>query len=569
MANGIDGLLNTAKSSLNAQSQAIRVIGNNIANVNTEGYNRRRIDLSPLVPSNLSESSFGAGVTVEGVTRIADQFIDNTLLTRIAERSKSEARSELLSRAETPFSLDDSIQTIGTALTDFFNSIEDLKLDPSDTGLRTKFINKGQELTKVIRDTSNIISSLQREADDRIKFSVGEINRLSSDIASLNQQIAQTENSNQDNLTLRDQREQSLRELSELVSFKTIENSEGELVVYLENGFSLVAGSNVRNIEYTVTPSFGNNPPGLDGSLLGSIVYDYDSNPAVDTHIDLTGMMAAGEGKVAGLLAVRGVQSSTDTTIFDAQGDLIELGKRLEAISLHLLTNFNKAFRGDDTTTAALEGDDPLTLTVIEGEAVRRDVSGNPEKVAEAFPAFGVSGLTDAQIDADANQDPNYTNDLQNLIVNPPNITSFARLIDFRIAAPYEVATALDADNTTPAIPEIADGDARNLDRMLAVRDSVISLPAGALGTYVPGENLQGVYTDLVSLVGGVTASAKADLDFRTQREDQAKALRGQVSEVSIDEEFANLIDFQRVFEGSARMIRIGDELFQELVNIL
>src|ERR1044071_3336523 len=74
--------LNTALSALYAQRRALDITGQNVANVNTEGYSRQRVELSPVEnvtePARYSVSSgVGDGVRITGVTRLHNEFMTN------------------------------------------------------------------------------------------------------------------------------------------------------------------------------------------------------------------------------------------------------------------------------------------------------------------------------------------------------------------------------------------------------------------------------------------------------------------------------------------------------------
>ena len=102
---GISGLLDISRRALNAQSTAIRVIGDDIANVNTPGYTRRRADIVSTAPATTG-LEVGTGVEVQRITRIVDKFLNQELVTRTGERASANIKSEFLDRAQAPFHLD-------------------------------------------------------------------------------------------------------------------------------------------------------------------------------------------------------------------------------------------------------------------------------------------------------------------------------------------------------------------------------------------------------------------------------------------------------------------------------
>ena len=76
----INSLLYYARDSLTAHQMAISVVGANIANVNTPGYNRQRADLVTIGAVNIKGSDAQVGVSVDQVARIYDRYIDSQII---------------------------------------------------------------------------------------------------------------------------------------------------------------------------------------------------------------------------------------------------------------------------------------------------------------------------------------------------------------------------------------------------------------------------------------------------------------------------------------------------------
>jgi flagellar hook-associated protein 1 FlgK len=541
---GITELLNISRSSIFAQSQTIQVIGNNVANVNTPGYSRRQTELVNRVTSSAGANVFGAGVDINKVIRHVDNFLTTELNAKVRDRAESGARNEILARAETAFPLTGGAGTIGYELSEFFSSLEDLAANPSQIPLRTQVISQGNALTNAISSTYNTLAGLQREADNRIEFLVADVNRLSAEIATLNGQITASEIGDQQNLALRDQRDKALKDLSEKIGVTTVENSQGAVLVQLSNGFGLVTGNTSNDLEFSRGPSFapvGGYPPGLDGSSMGFIVFDFDRTATV-SHVDLTNLVAAGGGEIGGLLRVRGIQADTDTSTFDAQGDLVEIASRVEAIARDLLTRFNETYVGPD--------EDSSTAGVVEPSS--GDLNGLPPEV---FGLFTFTGAVDSDADGVATT--------ADLIAS--NVSSFASIIQFAISQPSRVAAALDldpADGSTSFAP----GDSSNIQALLNLRDDPV---AYSVGNFSGTSTIEELYGLTVAYAGGVKRTAQNEHQIRVEREKQVEQLNASVSGVSLDEEFASLINYQRAYEASARMIKLGDELLNEIVQLL
>lgn len=541
---GIGALLDISRRALQVQATSLRVLGNNIANVNTPGYNRRNAEIVSVATSGAAENGFGQGSAISRTVRVVDSFYDRELLTRTNDRAKVETQDEFLGRAESLFPLDGSTGTIGSELTGFFSSLEDLTANPSNIALRQQVIDHGNSLVTSIRQTYGSLASLQREADTRIGYEVSEVNRIASEIAQANVKIAATETATQQDLTLRDQRDQLLRELAEKISFNTVEDSSGAVLVTLDNGFGLVTASTSRQLSFTPAPSFdASPPPALDGGTLGYIVYDNDPSATTqDTNIGA--LLAQGGGTIAGLLKVRGNQALTDSSPFDVQGDIPEVASRVEAISRWLLSNFNTTYRGADED-GGTAGNQPSSF----------DLNGaNPQ-------IYGMFDTTGGLSDANGNLSPD------DLAANlTPTQQNFSSILSFKITDPRNIAAAYDL-NPAAGATSWAPGDSTNLNNLIALRNTKYNFSVGHFTA--SQQTIEDVYNTTVSYVGGIKGTSANELSIANDREAQMKELRNGVSGVSLDEEFANLINYQRAFEAAARMVKTSDDLLGEIIGLL
>lgn len=75
-------------------------------------------------------------------------------------------------------------------------------------------------------------------------------------------------------------------------------------------------------------------------------------------------------------------------------------------------------------------------------------------------------------------------------------------------------------------------------------------------------------YNSLVGQVGVTTARANNELISQGDLVSQLKNIRESVSGVSLDEETAKMIEYQKGFEASARLIRTADEMMDTVLNL-
>ena len=305
MVNFSAKILNNAVAGMRAQQAVIANTGNNIANVSTPGYARRTVELQTRASGSASAFiDVGNGVEVGAIRRLSDAFIEKALRETGSDKFSYSVQKEFLSRLEPLFSLTGERATIGSTLTAFFTSVEDLAANPASLELRANLIARGEDLTNSISQTFKQVAALQQEADSRIATDIGVVNSITSQIASLNSSIKQYEAAgNATDNDNRDHRDTLLQQLAEKISFNSVEQSDGAVSIFLANGFTLVNGQTSRALEVTSTPSFvaGTQPPSLSGGILSSIVYDYDAG-AGSSHFDLTQVIKSGGGSVGGLL---------------------------------------------------------------------------------------------------------------------------------------------------------------------------------------------------------------------------------------------------------------------------
>ena len=77
---GVSSILNIAKEALLAHQMSIGVAGHNVANVDTPGYTRQTLSLTPSISTPASVGFLGNGVRAESITRRYDQFMVQRLV---------------------------------------------------------------------------------------------------------------------------------------------------------------------------------------------------------------------------------------------------------------------------------------------------------------------------------------------------------------------------------------------------------------------------------------------------------------------------------------------------------
>jgi flagellar hook-associated protein 1 FlgK len=271
--------LTIGKQGLLAQGRAIQVTSNNVANVNTPGYTRQRPVFEPVAPSFLpSGFPVGGGTDVNTIERIADAALDAQLQRERQVLSYNDALEAGLTRIEGIFE-ELGGTGITAALQGFFKSLNDLAVNPQETAVREGVVQAAKSLADLIRDADRRLTQLGIDQNQKVEQIAGEINTLAKNIAALNRQIFQKEAGGAVASSLRDRREELLRELGERVDFTTFERDNGQIAVFVAGGFLLVDDEVAGGLEVSTdqsvvalpNPAYLHVFQDLDGQINGPI----------------------------------------------------------------------------------------------------------------------------------------------------------------------------------------------------------------------------------------------------------------------------------------------------------
>ena len=95
MTTNIFSALSSAKLGLLAQQLAIEVTGQNIANVQTEGYSRQDVTFESNTPRTTGVGQVGTGVRIAGIERAHDQFLFSQIMGEGDLTGKTEIRKQV------------------------------------------------------------------------------------------------------------------------------------------------------------------------------------------------------------------------------------------------------------------------------------------------------------------------------------------------------------------------------------------------------------------------------------------------------------------------------------------
>lgn len=247
MAGGLFSALNSARTSLEVNQKSIEIVGNNISNVNTEGYSRQSTELSPYPSVNFGNYFIGQGVKVENVARDHDVFLTEQIVEKAADYGYEYGQANSLSELERVFSITED--NIATYTDEFFDAWQELSASPSDLVLRDTVIQRGELLGTTFSNTINEMNSIANNINDEIYSKIDDINSQIAEIADLNERIYTIEINGQSANSARDRRDVLAKELAQSIGAENYEDSKGMMTVQLPGGLPLVAGNMAMEIE--------------------------------------------------------------------------------------------------------------------------------------------------------------------------------------------------------------------------------------------------------------------------------------------------------------------------------
>src|SRR5208283_1757276 len=239
---GLSASLNIATQSMLAEQGAIETTTNNIANANTPGYSRQVPNLEEAGTIQIGSLTYGTGVQLGSVTSLRDAVLDVRVNQETQQQGQLNAFLESGQQIQQLFN-----ETAGTGLqtplTNFFNSFSQLASDPSDLTTRQNVITSAQNLATAFKQTSNNLTTLQRNADLSVQQSVSQINSLTAQIAQVNQQVVSATKTGENAGPFEDQRQQLINQLSDYIDVSEVDAGSNGLTLTTSAGAPLVVGN--------------------------------------------------------------------------------------------------------------------------------------------------------------------------------------------------------------------------------------------------------------------------------------------------------------------------------------
>lgn len=622
----MSSVLSTGTGALLAFQRALATTSNNVANINTPGYSRQKVDFATADPQNYGYGTVGNGTRITDIRRTADQLAISRLLDSSGELARLKQLSSMADRVNALVS--DPATNVSGVWSNFFDSVSGLSSNASGTADRQNMLDGGKALANRFVQLNTHLNNLNSEVNNGLLAGATEINRLAQEIAQINGAIGTNIATAAPDLL--DRRDQLITQLIGYTGGTAVIQDGGIMNVYTAGGNALVVGTTATKVTTVADPyqperlqlaleTQGNTirlDPKAVGGQIGGLMEFRDTvltpaqaelgklavglaetfNQAHHQGVDLYGKMG-GDFFNIGNPRVTANNSNTGTASLSATyGDLGKLDAQNVVLQFDG-TNW-KASRADTGASVPLTGSgtaaDPLMIN-----GVKLVVGGTPSANDRFLlqPTAGVAGsmemaITDpsriaaaAAVKGAAATANTGTGKLSGVTVTDAsnaNLRNPAAIV-FTSATTYTIDGG-PPQTYTPGQTISANGWSFVLDGAPKVGDTfnITPTPAGSSDNSNAAKlakvesakafnagtvTLNGALGGLTTQVGAAARSAEYSLDAQLVINDKAQEARDEVSGVNLDEEAADMLRLQQAYQAASQLISTADSMFQTILG--
>lgn len=568
---GLLGSLQIGKSGLLASQAALQVVGNNLANLATEGYHRQKITLAPERAQEIGPGLFiGRGVAIQSITRAVDEALEARLRGSVSDKAGSNIRQQLLGRIEA-IENEFSGTDLSNALSEFFNAFSELSNNPQEMSLRTLLLEQAGSLTSFIRDLDAELGSIEQQTISQIDQTAETVNDLLTRIAALNTQVTVQSRGSGGAPGLRDQRDLLLSELSQYMDVSTVEQQSGSVDIFV-GSLPIMLNNRSRGIEVL--------NKSIDGDTVTQIVVSADKSPLDISSGELGALIEFKEGDIRD--AIDAIDQLASQLIYQvnrihSQGQGVDLvdsvtGASVVADPTALLNDpatgltvlpthgsfqmhvIQKSTGQVVTTTidVDLDGINPAGDTTLNSLAADINLAGNITASVTAGGQLQIdTNTSDFQI--------SFGDDTSGVLAALGVNTFFTGKDAFDIQVNSVLDTSPRLIAAAAAGPEGTNpGGNSNALAIAALRDQGL--------TELNGLSMTEHWSRHIGDFAVRRAQAREQLQADTVIHEGLSAQQQSISGINADEESIDLIQYQRAYQASARLLTVIDELLQTLI---
>lgn len=555
MSTNIYSVMNTAKLGLLAQQMAIEVTGQNIANVQTEGYSRQELTFEATSPRATGQGIVGTGIKVAAIKRAHDDYIYSQITDEETRKSASSVRKDAFDQLEVIF--DHNGRSLNSDLSQFFQSVQDLSANPPGLAERATVVARGASLAQNLNQTGQKLVQQQQNLDQNLTTEINEVNSLLTQIADMNSKIHASESGVQTANDLRDKRDSLIKKLAGKIDLNIMGEVFGQVSLTLKDGKALVLGSTAMSMTLKVN---GDN-------------YGYKDIMLKDMAGNSTNITAnIQSGKIRGMLDMR------DT-------EVAQVKDRLERLTAGFVREFNRvhqAGQGLDGKTGR-NFFNPLSATVRSNTANTGSASVAVSNASSSTASvdkyeFTFTGANTASLknltSGQASGSYTFAAGTAFNVAGGMAVTitgSGASGDKFRFSLSENALTAIgvsgqvSSDSRVVAAGKTSPSDGGNALDLAALQRTLnfdgVSMTSAGSGSFT----FDDFYNTIMASLGVTSQTNRSNFDEQEGILTLLTNRRESADGVSIDEEMINMVKFQQAYNASARVLNVVNEMFAAL----
>lgn len=567
------GILNIGGSALAAQTAALQVTGNNLANSANPNYTREVAEFTPGIDVPTASGLLGTGVEVSSIQRQVDTSLQQRLLGANSDNSSATSYQTLAGQVQSVFN---ALSPDGTSaqLNQFFSDWSTYASQPT-AGNAQLVVNDGQTVASAFNSLSSNLTTLSQNVQQNISQAVSQVNGLANEIATLNQQIvAAAEGGAQQPNALLDQRDADLTQLSQLVNIQTIVQPTGSVNVFIgseqlvqNSTAATLTASPTTNAAGQITTSINFQSNGAQAAITsGQLNGLAQSQNLVNNTEDSVNALATNLISAVNNIHASG-QGSSGFTSISSTNPVLDPNAALGSAAAGLAYPVTS---GSFTINVTANGPPPQTTST----QLSLKETGSPSDTtlnSLANSLNGVSGvqatITNGQLTISATT-PNTqitfggdgSGDTSGVLAALGINTFFTGSNASTIGLNSQVA-----NTNSPQTLAVSSGGLGNGDTQAATAISNLNdTPLNGLNDTSISQSYDSLIQTIGTAAADATNSANATASVQQTLQGQQQALSG----VSTDEEALNMIVEQRSYQGAAQLISTINQLMQTLLNI-
>jgi len=572
-------MMDISRWALYASTRALDTISHNVANVNTPGYSRQEAVLATRYPQQAYEGWYGNGVKVTNVIQHVDKLILGQLTDKASQLGFYDTRLSHLQRLE---AMDNEAgeSSLGKSITNFFNAWQQLSLNPESTAVRQALRESGQNLASRLNTIDEDLGQVTRDLNGYLESSVTEVNQICRRIADLNTKVISTESTGKTANDFRDERQRQIEDLSKRMNIQWFEDGRGSVSIFTGQGavlvqenyprpsdadplaFKDVAGYNEKQVVWAsanqvldksqiTSGDMGAWLKVRDEDLKGMRDFMDDLSQSLVWQVNLQHSQGAGQTKFTD---VTGTYKSVDyQTALNASTNTLPFKDQITSGSLTIWV-YQAGTRRSYTVNV-----DPADHITAVAQKINAVV--NPGLDASQNPVATVENGQSLRFHATGGIEFSFANDTSGLLAAMGINTFF----EGNTAGNMAVNSLVQADVARIAAGRLLDtgeqavGDNKNALDLADLKDAE-AMTSGA-------QTFNESVISFASGLGSSIANTKDSQSFASTADTQLKNMRDQVSAVNMDEEMIKMIEFQRAYQSSAKLISVADQMLQTLLD--